>query len=351
MTRSSLRRAHRLLLGLGVVLCLTVPGAATATAATPAPGSLSDVEVSGRQLRAVLTAPAGRGDVTITPWSVVATMQGRSLPVAVSPVQQEGRSALLVIDTSGSMGERGIAAARQAAGAYLSQAPDDVRVGLVTFADAPHLLVPPTSQRATVRAALGRLTAQGETTLYDAMQLALQRLGSSGSRNIILLSDGGDTRSRTGLAPLIRSVQRSGARVEVVGFRTDESQNSVLTSLASAGNGGLVAAGDAGALRSAFSGAARALSSQVRVTVTAPEDLSGPQSLSVRALVGRLPITARTSVTLPRVSAVPPVADSPTPASTPTVVAAAAPPPEDRAARRDPASGSGPLLLRCSRAC
>ena len=88
--------------------------------------------------------------------------------MAVSPVQQEGRSALLVIDTSGSMGERGIAAARQAAGAYLSQAPDDVRVGLVTFADAPHLLVPPTSQRATVRAALGRLAAQGETTLYDA---------------------------------------------------------------------------------------------------------------------------------------------------------------------------------------
>jgi tight adherence protein B len=327
MTRSSLRRAHRLLLGLGVVVCLTVPGAATATAATPAPGSLSDVEVSGRQLRAVLTAPAGRGDVTITPWSVVATMQGRSLPVAVSPVQQEGRSALLVIDTSGSMGARGIAAARQAAGAYLSQAPDDVRVGLVTFADAPHLLVPPTSQRATVRAALGRLTAQGETTLYDAMQLALQRLGSSGSRNIILLSDGGDTRSRTGLAPLIRSVQRSGARVEVVGFRTDESQNSVLTSLASAGNGGLVAAGDAGALRSAFSGAARALSSQVRVTVTTPEGLSGRQPLSVRALVGQLPISAQTSVTLPKVSAIPPVADSPTPASTPTVEAAASPAP------------------------
>ena len=204
----------------------------------------------------MLTAPAGRGDVTITPWSVVATIQGRSLPVAVSPVQQEGRSALLVIDTSGSMGARGIAAARQAAGAYLSQAPADVRVGLVTSPTPPHLLVPPTSQRATVRAALGRLAAQGETTLYDAMQLALQRLGSSGSRNIILLSDGGDTRSRTGLAPLIRSVQRSGARVEVVGFRTDESQNSVLTSLASAGNGGLVAAGDAGALRSAFSGAA-----------------------------------------------------------------------------------------------
>ena len=327
MTRSSLRRVQRLLLGLGGVLCLTVPGAATATAAAAAPGSLSDVEVSGRQLRAVLTAPAGRGDVTITPWSVVATIQGRSLPVAVSPVQQEGRSALLVIDTSGSMGERGIAAARQAAGAYLAQAPRDVRVGLVAFADAPHLLVPPTSQRATVRAALGRLAAQGETTLYDAMQLALQRLGTSGSRNIILLSDGGDTRSRTGLAPLISSVQRSGARVEVVGFHTDESQNSVLTSLAKAGNGGLVSAGDAGALRSAFSGAARALSSQVRVTVTAPEDLSGQQSLSVRALVGKVPISAHTSVALAKVSAVPPVADSPTPASTPTVVAAASPPP------------------------
>jgi tight adherence protein B len=161
MTRSSPRRAHQLLLGLGVVLCLTVPAAATASAATPAPGSLSDVEVSGHQVRAVLTVPAGRGDVTISPGSVVATMQGRSLPVAVRPVQPQGRSALLVIDTA-----------------------------------------------------------------------------------------------------------------------------------------------------------------------TAPQGVSGPQSLSVRALVGRLPITARTSVSLPRVSTPPHVTDSPKPASTPTVVAAAAPAPK-----------------------
>ena len=162
------------------------------------------------------------------------------------------------------------------------------------------------------------------TTLYDGMQLALQRLGGSGSRNIILLSDGGDTRSRADLAQLIGSVRRSGTRVEVVGFHTDESQNTVLARLATAGHGGLVAAGDASALRSAFSGAARALSSQVRVTVTAPADLSGLQSLSVRAMVGRVPITAEAAVTLQGGSAIPPVAVTPPPVSAPAVGPAAA---------------------------
>jgi tight adherence protein B len=323
MTRTVPRWARRLLLGLCVALGTGMSGAVVAGAAAPVPGSLSDVEVSGSHLRAVLTAPPGRGDVTIAPASVTATLHGRPVPVVVTPVQHEDRSALVVIDTSGSMGRQGIAAAQQAARTYLSQAPADVRVGLVTFADRPHLVVAPTTRRASVRAALEQIRAKGETTLYDGMQLALQRLGGSGSRNIILLSDGGDTRSRADLAQLIGSVRRSGIRVEVVGFHTDESQNAVLATLATAGHGGLVAAGDASALRSAFSGAARALSSQVRVTVTAPADLSGLQSLSVRAMVGRVPITADAAVTLQGVS-IPPVAVTPPPASAPAVGPAAA---------------------------
>ena len=324
MTRTAPRWARRLLLGLCVALATGTSGAVMAGAAAPVPGSLSDVEVAGSHLRAVLTAPAGRGDVTIAPASVTATLHGRPVPVVVTPVQHEDRSALVVIDTSGSMGRQGIAAARQAARTYLSQAPADVRVGLVTFADRPHLVVAPTTRRASVRAALEQIRAKGETTLYDGMQLALQRLGGSGSRNIILLSDGGDTRSRADLAQLIGSVRRSGTRVEVVGFHTDESQNTVLARLATAGHGGLVAAGDASALRSAFSGAARALSSQVRVTVTAPADLSGLQSLSVRAMVGRVPITAEAAVTLQGGSAIPPVAVTPPPVSAPAVGPAAA---------------------------
>ena len=90
---------HRLLLGLGVVLCLTVPGAATATAATPAPGSLSDVEVSGRQLRAVLTAPTGGATSPSPPGRSSPRCRAAPCRWRSAPCSRRAARRLLVIDT------------------------------------------------------------------------------------------------------------------------------------------------------------------------------------------------------------------------------------------------------------
>ena len=203
---------------------------------------------------------------------------------------------MLVIDTSGSMGATGIAAATQAAKTYLASAPADVRVGLITFSDAPVVVVPPTPDRAAVVRALAGLRASGETTLYDALQLAVRQLGANGSRSLVLLSDGGDSKSKAPLPAVLAAIKASGARAEVVGFKTTDSQNSVLTSIATAGQGKLVAAAGAAALGQAFGNAAKALEGQVRLSVAVPPGVDGDQPLVVTGLLNGQPLVASTQV-------------------------------------------------------
>ena len=313
------------------VLMVLLPGAALAVAGSgAASATLSDTELSGRTVHTVLTVPATSRNVLIAPGSVTATLGGKSVRVAVTPVQQEQRTALLVVDTSGSMGPKGISAATDAARAYLRQVPPDVLVGLLTFSDRPHLVVVPTRDRRAVSHALPGLAAKGETALYDGLALGLKELGSTGSRSMILLSDGGDTQSRTTLSSALDSIARSDIRLEVVGFRTDESQNSVLTSVARRGRGRLLPAGDAHALGNAFRAAARALAGQVRLRVEAPRGLSGRQALVVRAVTDSTVVQARSTISLPAPAAALPTRS---PAATATVPAAQLPAPQTRSAQ------------------
>jgi tight adherence protein B len=302
MRRSRLRLA-RVVFAVAL-MTLQFSGATAAFAGSgSASASLSDTVVSGRTVHTVLTVPATSRNVVIARGSVTATLGGQPVQVAVAPVQQEQRAALLVVDTSGSMGPKGISAATDAARAYLRQAPPDVRVGLVTFSDTPHLVVPPTRDRKAVSRALPGLAAKGETALYDGLALALKELGSTGSRSMILLSDGGDTSSTMSLSSALTAIGRSDIRMEVVGFRTDESQNSVLSSVASHGGGRLLPAGDADALGNAFRAAARALVGQVRLSLDAPSSLTGRQPLIVRAVTGGTVVHARSTVALPQAAA------------------------------------------------
>jgi tight adherence protein B len=331
-------RLGAVLAGMVLTALQLLPGPAAAAAGPgPASASLSDTELSGRTVHTVLTVPATSRNSVIAPGSVTATLGGQPVPVTVSPVQQEQRAALLLVDTSGSMGPKGISAATEAARVYLRQAPPDVLVGLVTFSDAPHLVVPPTRDRGAVNHALPTLAAKGETALYDGLGLGLKVLGSTGSRSMILLSDGGDTRSTTTLSSALAAITRSDIRVEVVGFRTDESQNSVLRSVATRGRGRLLPAGNAEALGQAFRAAARALAGQVRLSLDPPGRLGGRQPLVVRAVSDGTSVEARSTITLPAVA--PPGPQPPAPTRTPAVAAA-----------ERPRSAGSPALLWCAAA-
>ena len=265
-----LRSAAVALLG-GLLLTAT----ATATAA-PAPGgtSLSDIRVTQSGVSAILTARAV-GGAKIDPASVKATIGGGGAPVSVQPIAQERRVSTLLIDTSGSMGAAGMQTVTGAANAYLASVPPDVFVGVVAFSTVPTVIASPTQDRAAVRAAIDGLKSQGETSLYDGLAAALTQLGTAGDRSYVLLSDGGDTRSQRTLAQTLTALSASGVRAQVVGFKTTETQTSVLTSLASAGHGSVVAVGNGAAVSAAFKQAAQALASQIRLFITVPRSARG----------------------------------------------------------------------------
>jgi Ca-activated chloride channel family protein len=100
-------------------------------------------------------------------------------PSAMVAVPREDATIVLAMDVSGSMLATDVApsrldSAKQAASAFVDQLPATFRVGLVTFGTAAQVVVPPTTDRAEVHAALDALQAEGGTALGDAIATSLQ---------------------------------------------------------------------------------------------------------------------------------------------------------------------------------
>ena len=318
-TRSRLRSVGVWLLTVGVLAAMTTVASTASAAPAPGDASLSDVQVTKTGVTAILTARTA-GGARIDPASVKATIGGVGAAVSVQPIAQERRVTTLLIDTSGSMGAAGMATVVRAADAFLASAPADVYVGVVAFSSVPKVITAPTLNRAVVRTAVAGLKSQGETSLYDGIAAALSQLGTSGDRSFILLSDGGDTRSRHTLAQTVAALSAFGVRAQVVGFKTNETQGSVLATLASAGHGSVAAAGNDAAVSAAFKLAAQDLGSQVRVVITSPPSVGGLQPLKVSATAGGKALQSATSVNLavqspPSVATAPSTAPAPAPAA------------------------------------
>ena len=109
-------------------------------------------------------------------------------PSMVVAVPREEATVVLVMDVSGSMlatdvDPSRLAAAKQAASAFVAQLPAQFQVGLVAFSTVPRVLVEPTTDRAAVTAALQRLDARGGTALGDAIATALEAAGLDPGRS------------------------------------------------------------------------------------------------------------------------------------------------------------------------
>lgn len=114
---------------------------------------------------------------------------------------------ILTMDVSKSMQRTDVepnrlAAAQDAAEAFLSRLPGDFRVGVVTFADEATLAVEPTQDREKAGAALESSASSEGTVIGDGMMASLDTIestwaaqGGRGPAAIVLLSDGRDTGS------------------------------------------------------------------------------------------------------------------------------------------------------------
>jgi tight adherence protein B len=202
--------------------------------------------------------------------------------IGSKPPPQVVRTAMLVVDISGSMKGAGIAGAKQAATAFLNVVPPDVRVGLVTVSTTAALVAPPTTNRGVLKADVAALQVQGNTALYDGTLLALQAVGTQGSRTIVLLTDGHDEGSKATLAQAVSALHGSkGVTLDAVSFGTTSAQVEPLRQLTTASGGRILATDQAGDFAPAFLQAAQDIATEVLVTAKVPAALRGT-SVTVR---------------------------------------------------------------------
>jgi Ca-activated chloride channel homolog len=110
--------------------------------------------------------------------ALTALLLGAAKPMARVPVPRDEATVMLVLDVSGSMNADDveptrIEAAQRAASRFLDRLPARFQVGLVIFSSEAETLVPPTTDREALHAALATLNANGGTAMGDGLARAL----------------------------------------------------------------------------------------------------------------------------------------------------------------------------------
>jgi tight adherence protein B len=167
-----------------------------------------------------------------------------------------------------------IAEAKKAALAYLHTVPANVKVGIVSFDSGVHTLLAPTTDRGAATTTIGSLKLALKTSLYDGVKAALLQTGTTGQRQVLVLSDGRDT-TTSPLAATVATIKKSGVKVDVVSLQQTGAGAAPLAAMAQAGKGQINNALDPAALSAAFTSEADVLARQVLVSATVPSSVKG----------------------------------------------------------------------------
>jgi VWFA-related protein len=127
----------------------------------------------------------------------------------------------ILLDTSSSMDDAKMAAAREALNRFLLEllGPDD-EVFLFRFDSSPELVHGWTTDKRRVSEALERIVPAGSTAMYDALAEAvpLVQAGRHQKKALVLISDGNDTISRMLLADLKAQIRTTEILVYAIGI-------------------------------------------------------------------------------------------------------------------------------------
>ncbi len=240
-------------------------------------------------LAAAGVAAPGRRGLPVATWlslgGVLLLALAWAGPTAALPVGRSAGTVVLAMDVSNSMAADDVdptrlAAAQQAARAFVDAQPDTVDIGVVGFDQGALTTSLPTADRAATRAAVDSLRLSGGTSLASAVLGSLSAitgrtvavgedgslpdLGYWGSATIVLFSDGGSAQGAAGTVDQAATdaatlAQDAGVHIETVGVGTATGTNvkvdgyslhtaldaDVLTALAQATGGAYHPASDA----------------------------------------------------------------------------------------------------------
>lgn len=164
--------------------------------------------------------------------SLAAMVVSLARPTRDEQVPRERATVLLAIDVSISMDATDVApsrleAARAAATTFARQLPSRINLGLVSFAGSATVRVAPTTDRAAVVSAIGRLELAEATAIGDAVLVCLDAIesvpvnGEPVPASVVLMSDG-ETTVGVPNSRAASAAERAGVPITTIGFGTDE---------------------------------------------------------------------------------------------------------------------------------
>ena len=194
--------------------------AVSTAAAAETPVQIRHVDFGGfPQLRITAIAPAGARPVLFE--------NGRPAPFATVRQLASAEALVLAVDNSASMRGAPLHEAKRAARAFLAGERGAAATGLVAFGHESLALTRQNETKADVLRTLGQLAPDPETgtSLYDAVISSVSRLErmSTGTRILVLLTDGHDVGSKATLDRAIAAAQRGSVVVYAIaaGGRAD----------------------------------------------------------------------------------------------------------------------------------
>jgi Ca-activated chloride channel family protein len=142
---------------------------------------------------------------------------------------QANLSVGVLVDTSGSMRHKLQQALSTVREVSVALGPQD-EMFLITFNDDVEVRQKFTRNPDDVQKALRGIRSGGETSVYDAMQLAIQEMKNArnGKRILLLVSDGYDTRSKINMDQALEQLKRSQLPLYAIGIDDDDNDPLVL---------------------------------------------------------------------------------------------------------------------------
>lgn len=182
------------------------------------------------------------------PWApehrlLVIGLQGRKVDLESLPPS----NFVFLVDVSGSMNDpRKLPLVQTSLDLLVAQLRPEDRVALVVYAGAAGLVLPstPGTDKETIRKAIYRLQAGGSTAGAEGIELAYQvaqeNFMKKGNNRVILCTDGDFNVGISDESELVRFIEKkreSSVFLSILGFGTDNYQDSKMQQLADAGDG------------------------------------------------------------------------------------------------------------------
>ena len=260
-------KRHLLAGTVAALACSSLVGGAAAAGGSPQITPAGPVKYPGRAF--TLTLPK-RASVSPSDVTVLENGQPVDSLFVGRPGAGGGKAGtVLLLDSSLSMLGKPIREALAAARAFAAHRNPGQQLAMITFNADTHVLLPFTTDGATISRALSQVPHQVYGThMFDALLLAKQLMTDSGiaAGSIVFLSDGQNVGSTVSQAKALDELKAAHIRTFAVGLRSPVYHADILKAIASTTGGTYTEASSAAALTPIFSRLGSKLANEYLIT-------------------------------------------------------------------------------------